>query len=95
MTIQTTYSDARAHLAKLLSKAVDDRETVIIKRRGSKDVALIAADELAGLLEAAHLLRSPRNAERLLAALESARRGEGEVMTLEELRRDIGLEPRK
>ena len=95
MTIQTTYSDARAHLKDLLSRAVDDRETVIIKRRGSKDVALIAADELAGLQEAAHLLRSPKNAERLLAALESARRGEGKAMTLEERRRDIGLEPRK
>lgn len=35
-------------------------------------MALIAAEELEGLLETAHLLRSPRNAARLLSALERA-----------------------
>ena len=91
MTIQTTYSDARAHLAELFSKAVDDRETVIIKRRGSKDVALIAADELAGLQETAHLLRSPKNAARLLKALERALARGLEPEPLEKLRQEMGL----
>ena len=36
------------------------REVVIIRRRGAEDVALITAKELSGLLETAHLLRSPR-----------------------------------
>jgi antitoxin YefM len=45
---------------------------VIIKRRGAEDVALISASELTGLLETSHLLRSPENAERLLAAFERA-----------------------
>jgi antitoxin YefM len=36
-------------------------------------VALVAADELSSLLETAHLLRSPANAERLLRALSRAR----------------------
>ena len=44
-----------------------------IRRRGSEDVALIAADELESLLETAHLLRSPRNADRLLTARQRAR----------------------
>lgn len=39
-------------------------------------VAMIAADELQSLMETAHLLRSPKNAERLLAALASVRAGE-------------------
>lgn len=91
MTIQKTYSDARAHLAELFSKAVDDRETVIIKRRGAKDVALIAADELAGLQETAHLLRSPKNATRLLKALERALARSLEPEPLEKLRQEMGL----
>ncbi len=72
-----TYSKARAKLASLLERAVSDREPIIIKRRGHEDVALIAADELRGLLETAHLLSSPANAKRLLAAMEraSSRRG--------------------
>jgi antitoxin YefM len=92
MSIETTYTNARANLAKLLDAAVDDRETIIIKRRGAEDVVLIAADEFRSFLETAHLLRSPANAERLLAALERSRRGEALTMTLDELRREAGLD---
>jgi antitoxin YefM len=35
------------------------RETVIIRRSGPDDVALIPASDLRGLLETAHLLSSP------------------------------------
>jgi antitoxin YefM len=92
MTIKTTYTHARANFVALWDRVTDDREIVVIERRGAEDVALIAADELAGLLETAYLLRSPRNAERLLAALAKAQRGEGTPMTLEELRAEVGLE---
>ena len=56
-----------------MDRAVQDREVVMVRRRKGGDVALVAADELAGLLETAHLLRSPANAERLLTALSIAR----------------------
>lgn len=69
MPIQTTYTSARANLSKLCEKVTDNLEIVIINRRGFDDVALIAASELASLAETAHLLRSPRNAKRLLDAL--------------------------
>ena len=93
MAIQTTYTSARANLASLLDRVSDDRETVIIKRRGREDVALIAAAELESLLETLHLLRSPRNAERLLAALDSAIKREGTPQSITDLRREIGLAP--
>ena len=91
MAIRTTYTQARENLAKLCDEATENCEVVIISRRGAADVALIAATELAGLTETAHLLRSPKNAERLLQAYEQAQRGEGTPMTVEELRRDLGL----
>ena len=94
MAIETTYTDARAHLAQLLDRVVDDRETVIITRRGKHDVALIAADELASLEETAYLLRSPRNAARLLTALNDALARKGEPQTVDELRADLGLNER-
>ena len=68
-TIETTYSQARQSLKSLLDRVVDDREIVTIRRRNGGAAAIIAADELASLEETAHLLRSPANAERLLAAL--------------------------
>jgi len=73
LTIETTYSQAREQLKTLMDRAVDDREVIVVRRRGGGDVAMIAADELESLFETAHLLRSPRNAERLLAALSRAR----------------------
>lgn len=91
MTIQTTYTQARAQLAALLDEVTHNREIVIIQRRGKEDVALIAVDELAGLLETAHLLRSPHNAERLLNALSRARAHQGTPQSLDDLRREVGL----
>jgi antitoxin YefM len=93
MTIQTTYTHARAHLAELLNAVVTDREMVIIQRRGAEDVALIAAAELESLLETAHLLRSPKNAERLLAALTRAQTQTLPPQSIDELRREVQLAP--
>ncbi len=72
MAIETTYTKARATLKALLDEVAENGEQVIIHRRDREDVALIAADELRGLIETVHLLRSPKNAQRLMAALRRA-----------------------
>ncbi|MDM7937685.1 MAG: type II toxin-antitoxin system Phd/YefM family antitoxin [Cyanobium sp. CZS 48M] len=90
MAIETTYSQAREGLKGLMDRAVQDREVVLVRRRKGGDVALVAADELAGLLETAHLLRSPANAERLLTALGRAREQDLPAISLSEL--EAGLE---
>lgn len=92
MTIQTTYTQARDGLAKLLDQATHNREVIVIQRRGEEDVALIAASELESLMESAYLLRSPKNADRLLSALGRALKGEGVHLTAEELRSEVGLD---
>ena len=92
MTIHTTYTQARAELAKLMDRVSHDRDVVVITRRGAEDVALISAAELSSLTETAYLLRSPKNAERLLAALGRALKKEGQPLTLEELRQEVGFE---
>lgn len=95
MTIEFTYTSAREQLASLLDRVTKDREVVIIQRRGSEDVAMIAADELASLTETAYLLRSPQNAERILSALAKALKGKGKSQSMEELRREVGFEKEK
>ena len=92
MAIHTTYTHARARLASLIDEVTKNREVVIIQRRGSEDVAMITADELAGILETAHLLRSPKNAERLLTTLDRVRKGSGTPQTIDELRSEVGFE---
>jgi antitoxin YefM len=79
-------------LASLLDEVTKNREVVIIKRRGREDVALITADELSGILETAHLLRSPNNSKRLLSALGRVRKGSGSPQTIDELRKEVGFE---
>ena len=92
MATETTYSALRANLASYLDRVTDDREVVVVKRRGARDVAIIAADELAGLTETAYLLRSPKNAKRLFESLRELERGGGQRMTSDELRRSVGLD---
>ncbi|MCY4375342.1 MAG: type II toxin-antitoxin system prevent-host-death family antitoxin [Spirochaetaceae bacterium] len=92
MTHETTYSNARAHLAALMDQVTDTREPIVIRRRGAEPVALVAADELAGWMETAYLLRSPKNARRLLDANHRAAAGEGIPLNIEQLRERLGLE---
>ena len=81
-----TYTEARENLASVWDRTVATREPIVISRRGSESVALLPLDELDGLIETAHLLRSPANAKRLLSALLRLETGEGKTLTPEQLR---------
>jgi len=77
---------------RLLSHVPSSRVQVP-QRRDHPAVAMIAADELASLMETAHLLRSPANAERLLSALARARQGKSKPKTVDALRRAVLRDP--
>lgn len=95
MAITTTYSKARANLAKLCNEVTENREVVLINRRNGEDVALISASELSSILETAHLLRSPKNAQRLLTALNRAISRSESPQTIDELKSEIGFDKEK
>jgi antitoxin YefM len=91
MAIETTYSEARSQFAAYLDRVVDDQEVVIVNRRGKEPAAIISAAELNSLLETAHLMRSPKNAQRLLSALNKSRAGKGVRISVDQLRKRFGL----
>src|SRR5262245_52161448 len=91
-SLQTTLSCGKRSGIPLCDEVTANGEVVIIHRRGTEDVALISAAELTSLMETAHLLRSPKNAERMLSALTRARRRTGSPQSVEELRREVGLD---
>lgn len=93
MPVETTYTSLRQRLASVLKQVAEDQEVVIVRRRSAKDVALVPAEELAGLMETAFLLRSPKNARRLLAALRRAENRTGRPESVEKLRQEMGLGP--
>jgi antitoxin YefM len=88
---ETTYTSLRQSLASVLDRVANDHEVVIIRRKGERRVAMIPADELAGLIETAHLLRPPKNARRLLTALRRSVSAKGKPGSLDKLRREMGL----
>jgi antitoxin YefM len=95
MAIQTTYTKVRTDFAKLWDEVVLNQEIVIISKRGSENVALISASELSSLVETAHLLKSSKNAERLLTALNRAKAQTVPPQTIEEFRQEVGLDREK
>jgi antitoxin YefM len=77
-----TASEARKNLFPLIEQVNEDRTPVeITSRRG--DAVLISRDEFDALQETAHLLRSPRNARRLLESLDQAAQGQREEHELQ------------
>jgi antitoxin YefM len=73
-------------LSKLLDEVTKNQETVVIKRRRGESVVMMSEKNASSLLETAYLLRSPRNAKRLLSALERALAKEGGIpVTAEEI----------
>lgn len=91
MMIETTYSQAHEQLQTLMDRTVNDREIIIVRRSNADAVAMIAADELESLMETAHLLRSPKNAERLLNALARARSTQVQPTEIEDLEKHYGF----
>jgi len=89
---ETSYTSLRQNLASVLDRVTNDHEVVIVRRKGDKKVAMVPADELAGLMETAHLLRSPRNAQRLLTALRRATARKGQPQLLDQFRKEMGLD---
>jgi len=77
-----TYSHTRQHLAEIMNKVSDDRAPVLITRQTGKPVVMMSLDDYNALEETAYLLRSPRNAKRLMASIEQLVANGGTVRAL-------------
>lgn len=81
----TSFSDLRKNLAATLDRVTQDHEPVVITRdRGKPAAVLISLEDFASYEETAYLLKSPRNAERLLAAIDELDAGKGAERKLSE-----------
>lgn len=63
---------ARQSFFAILDEVAQDSSVVIVKRKDAPNVAMIAESELNSLVETVHLLRSPKNNERLFSALKKS-----------------------
>jgi antitoxin YefM len=79
-----SYSESRAHYAKVLDSVLDDRDEVVITRAGKESVVITSLAEYESLKETAYLLRSPANARRLLDSIDRLESGGGVAHDLAE-----------
>jgi antitoxin YefM len=77
-----TYTKARAHLAQTMDEVCENHEPVIITRSGETSVVMLSLADYKSLEETAYLLRSPKNAQRLIEAIAELERGGGTVREL-------------
>lgn len=73
-----SYSETRENLKAVMDKAVADRAPIAITRQRGEGVVMISQSEWDSIEETLYLLRSPKNAERLLEAIRGLEAGEGE-----------------
>ncbi|MBT3010464.1 MAG: type II toxin-antitoxin system prevent-host-death family antitoxin [Candidatus Thiodiazotropha sp. (ex Lucina aurantia)] len=76
------YSIARAKLASTMNQVCEDHAPVIITRKGAGSVVMISLDDYQALEETAYLLRSPKNARRLLESIAELESGGGSERSL-------------
>ena len=72
-----TYTAARENLASTINRVCEDQAPVVITRNRDQAVVMLSLAEYESLQETAYLLRSPANAKRLLAAVDTLKRGKG------------------
>lgn len=72
-----TYTEARERFSDIIEKVCEDHEPLIITKRRDKAVVMMSLEDYESLKETAYLLRSPRNARRLLESIKELEEGKG------------------
>ncbi|MEI8133290.1 MAG: type II toxin-antitoxin system prevent-host-death family antitoxin, partial [Leptolinea sp.] len=71
------YTQARINLAKTMDTVCDDHVPIVIARNRNRSVVIISLDDYQSLEETAYLLRSPKNAQRLIKSIAELESGCG------------------
>lgn len=72
-----SYTAARSKFAKTMDEVCDDHAPIAITRKGEAAVVMISMEDYQALEETAYLLRSPKNARRLLESIAQLETGKG------------------
>lgn len=91
MITSTTYAQARQNLKTLCDQVCADRQAVLVQRRRGGNVVILSEEDYQSLAETAHLLSSPKNAERLIAALQRDKSEKKVFKNIDALRYEVGI----
>jgi len=79
-----TLTDFRNNMKAYFDKVFSLRKPLFIARPHGHDMVLMSREEYESMQETFHLLKSPKNAERLLRAIEADKNKEGKLKTIAE-----------
>ena len=79
----TTLTEFRRNMRFYLERVFNMGKPLFISRPKGHDVVLLSKDEYDGMMETFHLLSSPRNASRLMDAIQADKEGNGEKKDLQ------------
>jgi antitoxin YefM len=77
-----TYTAVRQNLAKTMEKVCQDHTPIIVTRKTEESVVIMSLEDFAALEATAHLLRSPKNARRLMESILQLDGGKGKERKL-------------
>ena len=72
-----TYTEVREKLSDIIEKVCEDHDPLIITKRRDLAVVMISLEDYESMEETAYLLKSPRNAQRLLESIKELEEGKG------------------
>ena len=72
-----SYTRLRSDLASQMDRVCEDHAPIIVTRKTSSSVVMISLDDYEALEETSYLLRSPKNARRLLESIAELEGGGG------------------
>ena len=78
----TNLTDFRKNLKAYFEMVFNMKAPLFITRPKGEDMVLLSKSEYDSMQETFYLLKSPRNAERLIAAIEQDKKDKGEVREL-------------
>lgn len=77
-----TYTNARQNLASKMQQVCDDHNPLIITRKNKRPVIMLALEDYQAMVETTYLLRSPKNAKRLIESIVELENEQGLVKEL-------------
>jgi antitoxin YefM len=77
-----TYTEVRKRLSETIERVCEDRAPIIVTKRRDKAVVIMSLDDYESLVETSYLLKSSRNARRLLESIKELEEGKGKERKL-------------
>ncbi len=91
MNMTISYSSLRTNLKSFCDKVCSDHEPLVIERQNGENLVLLSAEDYAAMQETFYLLRNPKNAERLIGAVDTPRSQMREFESIDDLKHALGV----